>query len=104
MDWPGDGWSWGCFRPEGPPDGRNAAIWVDLDEIDETPPRGEPGISPIMPDASRKRLRDMLGKTAETRKSQSDMQLPWLLSSPARTAHLDLYYCWLKLEPAQVKH
>ena len=23
--------------PEGPPDGRNAAIWVDLDEIDETP-------------------------------------------------------------------
>ncbi len=58
--------------PDGPPDGRNAAIWVDLDEIDETPPRGEPGIASIMPDASRKRLQDMLGQTAEARKSQSD--------------------------------
>ena len=91
------GWQWtgpvlaglgAVSGPEGPPDGRNAAIWVDLDEIDETPPRGEPGISPILPDASRKRLRDMLGQTAETRKSQSDYAaaLASVFASPDSTS------------------
>ena len=91
------GWQWtgpvlaglgAVSGPEGPPDGRNAAIWVDLDEIDETPPRGEPGISPILPDASRKRLQDMLGQTAETRKSQSDYAaaLASVFASPDSTS------------------
>ena len=91
------GWQWtgpvmaglgAVSGPEGPPDGRNAAIWVDLDEIDETPPRGEPGISPIMPDASRKRLKDMLGQTAEARKSQSDYAaaLASVFASPDSTS------------------
>ena len=91
------GWQWtgpvmaslgAVSGPEGPPDGRNAAVWVDLDEIDETPPRGEPGISPIMPDASRKRLKDMLGQTAEARKSQSDYAaaLASVFASPDSTS------------------
>ncbi|MDP7375230.1 MAG: ATP-dependent DNA helicase, partial [Alphaproteobacteria bacterium] len=91
------GWQWtgpvmaslgAVSGPEGPPDGRNAAVWVDLDEIDETPPRGEPGISPIMPDASRRRLEDMLGQTAEARKSQSDYAaaLASVFASPDSTS------------------
>ncbi len=75
------GWQWtgpvmtglgAVSGPEGPPDGRNGAIWIDLDEIDETPPRGEPGISPVMPDAARQRLKNILGQTAEVRQTQSD--------------------------------
>ena len=58
--------------PDGPPDGRAAAIWADLDEAEDTPPRGEPGIHPVMPDAARNRLAEMLGATAETRQSQAD--------------------------------
>ena len=75
------GWQWAgpvlnCLGvvsgPAGPPDGRAGAIWADLNEIEDTPPRGEPGIQPVMPDAARKRLAEMLGDTAETRQSQSD--------------------------------
>lgn len=91
------GWQWtgpvmsvlgAVSGPEGPPDGRNAAIWVDLDEIGEIPPRGEPGISPVMPDAARERLQDILGKTAETRQTQSDYAaaLTSVFASPDSTS------------------
>ena len=75
------GWQWAgpvlsCLGttsgPPGPPDGRAAAIWADLDEAEDTPPRGEPGTRPIMPDTARQRLAEMLGTTAETRQSQAD--------------------------------
>ena len=75
------GWQWAgpvlsCLGavsgPPGPPDGRAGAIWADLDEIDEAPPRGEPGTRPVMPDEARARLADMLGEAAEVRQSQSD--------------------------------
>ena len=75
------GWQWAgpvlsCLDavsgPPGPPDGRAGAIWADLDEIDEAPPRGEPGTRPVMPDEARARLADMLGEAAEVRQSQSD--------------------------------
>ena len=75
------GWQWagpvlGCLDavsgPPGPPDGRAGAIWASLEDIDDAPPRGEPGIQPVMPDAARGRLAQMLGKTAEVRQSQSD--------------------------------
>ena len=75
------GWQWAgpilsCFGalsgPPGPPDGRAGAIWADLDEIDDIPPRGEPGTRPVMPDEARARLAEMLGKAAEIRQSQSD--------------------------------
>ena len=91
------GWQWtgpvmaslgAVSGPEAPPDGRNAAIWVDLDEIDETPPRGEPGISPVMPDAARERLHYILGKTAEPRQTQSDYAaaLASIFASPDNTS------------------
>ena len=91
------GWQWAgpvmtalgaVSGPEGPPDGRSAAIWLDLDEIEETPPRGEPGISPVMPDAARERLHDILGQTAEARQSQSDYAaaLASIFASPESTS------------------
>jgi ATP-dependent DNA helicase DinG len=91
------GWQWigpvmtslgAISGPEGPPDGRNAAPWVDLDEIDETPPRGEPGINPILPDAARGRLQELLGQTAETRQTQSDYAaaLTSVFASPDSTS------------------
>ena len=75
------GWQWAgpvlsCLcavsAPPGPPDGRAGAIWADLDEIDEAPPRAEPGTRSVMPDEVRARLADMLGEAAEVRQSQSD--------------------------------
>ena len=61
---------WRC--KDGPPDGRAAAIWSDLFEIPESGFRPPPGIKPVMPDAARERLAEMLGGHAETRASQSD--------------------------------
>ena len=75
------GWRWApdillrlgvSAAKDGPPDGRAAAIWSGLVEIPESGFRPPPGIKPVMPDAARERLAEMLGGHAETRASQSD--------------------------------
>ena len=75
------GWGWGSLILDylgvtsvsaGPPDGRQAAIWAHLAEAPETVGRGEPGIRPVMPDAARTRLSEMLGSQSEPRLTQSD--------------------------------
>ena len=75
------GWGWGSLILDylgvtsvsaGPPDGRQAAIWAHLAEAPETVSRGEPGIRPVMPDAARTRLSEMLGSQSEPRLTQSD--------------------------------
>ena len=55
-----------------PPDGRAAAIWSDIPEIPDSGFRPPPGIQPVMPDAARERLSEMLGSHSEIRRSQSD--------------------------------
>ena len=75
------GWTWGPIilshlglspqKPE-PPDGRNAAIWNRLPEYTDYTPQIDPGTQPVLPDAARERLQDMLGQSAEMRESQSD--------------------------------
>ena len=75
------GWGWGSLILDylgvtsvsaGPPDGRQAAIWAHLAEAPETVGRGEPGIRPVLPDAARTRLSEMLGTQSEPRLTQSD--------------------------------
>ena len=75
------GWPWGSLILDhlgvtsvtaGPPDGRLAAIWAHLPEAPEFMARGEAGIRPVMPDAARQRLSDMLHQTAEPRAAQAD--------------------------------
>ena len=75
------GWAWGPFilahlgvaaSPPAPPDGRQAAIWHRLADYTDYTPQTEPGTLPVLPDAARQRLQDMLGGTAEMRQSQSD--------------------------------
>ena len=75
------GWSWANIiltqlghNPllHAPPDPRAAYIFHDLDDIDDMPGRGTPGIAPIMPEAARHKLSEILGTHAEIRQSQSD--------------------------------
>ena len=75
------GWGWGSFvlahlgvdpSPAAPPDGRQAAIWHRLAEYTDYTPQTEPGILPVLPDAARQRLHNMLGGASEMRQSQSD--------------------------------
>ena len=75
------GWKWANIiltrlgstpKKAGPPDGAAAAIWRRLPEITDIPPRGEAGLRPVMPDAARNRLSEMLGGHAETRHQQAD--------------------------------
>ena len=75
------GWGWGPFvlahlgvtaSPAAPPDGLQAAIWHRLANHTDYSPQTEPGILPVLPDAARQRLRDMLDGASEMRQSQSD--------------------------------
>ena len=75
------GWAWGPFilahlgvapSPAAPPDGRQAAIWHRLADYTDYAPQTEPGTLPVLPDAARQRLHDMLGSASEMRQSQSD--------------------------------
>ena len=75
------GWRWSApillqlgvhSAKDGPPDGRNAAVWSDIPEISDSGYRPPPGIQPVMPDAARTRLSEMLGSHSEVRSSQSD--------------------------------
>ncbi len=75
------GWRWSApillqlgvhSAKDGPPDGRNAAVWRDIPEISDSCYRPPPGIKPVMPDAARMRLSEMLGSHSEMRSSQSD--------------------------------
>ena len=75
------GWAWGPFilahlgvppSPAAPPDGRQAAIWDRLADYPDYTAQTEPGTLPVLPDAARQRLRDMLGGASEMRQSQSD--------------------------------
>ncbi len=75
------GWAWGPFilahlgvalSPAAPPDGRQAAIWHRLADYTDYSPQTEPGTLPVLTDAARQRLQDMLGGASEMRQSQSD--------------------------------
>ena len=75
------GWKWGPYilahlglpqPPVGPPDARHAAIWNQLADHTDYTPQAEAGTQPILPDAARQRLAEMLGDNAEPRLSQSD--------------------------------
>ena len=75
------GWAWGPFilahlgvapSPAAPPDGRQAAIWHRLAEYTDYTPQTEPDTLPVLPNAARQRLHDMLGGASEMRQSQSD--------------------------------
>ena len=75
------GWAWASIILEkcginpalqAPPDPRAASIFRRLAEIEDLPPRGTPGIQPVMPDAARSHLHKILGLNAEIRDGQSD--------------------------------
>ena len=75
------GWPWASIILEkcgmtpalqAPPDPRAASIFRRLAEIEDLPPRGTPGIHPVMPEAARNHLQKILGQNAEMRDSQSD--------------------------------
>ena len=75
------GWAWGPLilahlgvaqSAAAPPDGRQAAIWHRLPDYSDYTPLTEPGTLPVLPDAARQRLQDMLGGQSEIRQQQSD--------------------------------
>ncbi len=75
------GWAWGpeillrlgkSDMKNLPPDGREGAIWNQLDDSGENIGRSPPGAAPIMPDKARERLSEMLGTASEKRSIQSD--------------------------------
>ena len=75
------GWNWGPLilahlgvaqSGHKPPDGGQAAIWHRMPDYTDYTPQTEPGTLPVLPDAARQRLRDMLGEHSEMRQSQSD--------------------------------
>ena len=75
------GWSWAGIilqrlghvpSVSAPPNPQSAHIFKQLSEVDDMPPRGTPGIQPVMPEAARAKLADILGAHAEIRDSQSD--------------------------------
>ncbi len=108
------GWRWApdillrlgvCQQRMAPPDGRAAAIWSGLRNSGKRmPPRGTPGIKPVMPDAARERLAEMLGSTAETRASQSDYAAATaaVFASPDSGTTIPPYF-WQKQGLGQVK-
>ena len=55
-----------------PPNPGAANLFKSLADVDDMPPRGAPGIQPVMPEAARAKLSDILGPSAEIRDSQSD--------------------------------
>ena len=55
-----------------PPNPKAANLFKNLADVDDMPARGAPGIQPVMPEAARQRLAEILGPTAEVRDSQSD--------------------------------
>lgn len=75
------GWGWGphilahlgiALPPQGPPDNRQANIWERLADYTDYTPQTDPGTEPVLPDAARQRLAEMLGGTSEIRESQAD--------------------------------
>ena len=75
------GWSWSEIilsqlghipKSDAPPDPRAGSIFKYLADVDDMPGRGTPGILPVMPEAARQKLADILGEQAEKRQSQSD--------------------------------
>ena len=75
------GWNWGPYillhlglpQPAaGPPDSRLAVIWNRLADYTDYTPQIEAGTQPILPDAARQRLAEMLGGNAELRLPQAD--------------------------------
>ena len=75
------GWNWGPYillhlglpQPAaGPPDSRLAVIWNRLADYTDYNPQTEAGTQPILPDAARQRLAEMLGGNAELRLPQAD--------------------------------
>jgi len=70
-----------------PPNPRAAHLFSQLSDVDDMPPRGTPGIQPVMPDAARAKLAEILGPTAEVRDSQSDYAaaLSSVFASPDET-------------------
>jgi len=75
------GWMWGPLilahlglstSPPAPPDSMQAAIWQRLPEVTDYTPTTQPRSDPILPDAARKRLVQMLAGVSETRESQAD--------------------------------
>ena len=75
------GWVWGPYilahlelplPDHGPPNSRLGAIWNRLVDYTDYAPQAEPGHQPILPDAARQRLTDMLDSNAETRAPQAD--------------------------------
>ena len=76
------GWKWGPYilahlglpqPPAGPPDSRHAAIWNRLADYTDYTPQADPGTQPILPDAARQRLAEMLGGNAEPRLPQAEL-------------------------------
>ena len=79
------GWAWagiilqrlGYVSPHNqasvaPPNPKAANLFHLLPDVDDMPSRGLPGIQPVMPDAARQKLAEILGPTAEIRESQSN--------------------------------
>ena len=75
------GWNWGPYillhlglpQPAAaPPDSRLAVIWNRLADYTDYNPQTEAGTQPILPDAARQRLAEMLGGNAELRLPQAD--------------------------------
>lgn len=75
------GWNWGPYilahlglpmPPAGPPDSRLAMIWNRLADYTDYTPQAEPGTQPVLPDAARQRLAEMLGSNSELREPQAD--------------------------------
>lgn len=71
-----------------PPNPKAATIFKNLSDVDDMPARGAPGIQPVMPEAARQALTDILGPTAEIRASQSDYAaaLSSVFASPDESA------------------
>ena len=91
------GWPWASIILEkcgitpalqAPPDPRAGAIFRRLAEIEDLPPRGTPGIQPVMPEAARNHLQKILGQNAEIRESQSDYaaSISSMFASPDSTS------------------
>ena len=75
------GWAWAGIilqrlahvpATHAPPNPAAANLFKSLSDVDDMPARGAPGIHPVMPEAARAKLAEILGPTAEVRASQSD--------------------------------
>jgi ATP-dependent DNA helicase DinG len=81
------GWAWGPsvlaalgypMPQKGPPDSSGASIWGRLNDNPEYGPPSEPGAFAVTREAAERRLKDMLGKTAEVRPGQKAFALSLL--------------------------